>query len=924
MATYSGLISLVKVSDGAQGAPGPAADEYSVQANQEEVLKFKKEGSWSFSPSKLYLIPKKKDEVLIGKNGFNFELSFYSIAERNGEIEEETIVLDREIVTTEEEYVVATEYTEGRTYYSYDGEKYEPITNDDEKPTESNFAEGLYYEFVSQNFNIYSVDTVNNRYIVHFDQMQQVCLHQGKDNDKEFVNKLKELFNKVFFILIFKIKEDEQVKHYYTTKCQNGMSDDMATFSLEAEKIVQAVQNTLLTFTADGLTLKNGAFTIVDNEGDALLGTDGDNLYVKGTIYATDGEFSGKLSAPTGEIGGFEITESQLNSPYTYEKVQLVEEDFEENTYYVFKDDSYQLAETYTEGTEYFKQNVSLVLNGEVGSIYAKDITLGESAKIEKYIQLGTNTRIYNSEFDESGGNILVSENVKISDAGKIFVGNIELDGSSTEGSIQVIDDNENLKWKINGEGTAIFNDIYANNVHLSNTIMEIGTVQNVGSLMIFKDAFAPSSCNGSVLEFNEPTSFKADDWLYNGKYYQVKETSNEGKTITLTSNYADDLQLPLSKFGQANSDFVFSAFGAYDSDNTLNYNFASPYSITLAELLKTGENTPPNFKKRLVLGQLDGAIAGNENVKGIGLYADNVYLKGSLISEGPIHKDIEDEYYSGINTDSGAQMPIYVDSDQTIPYFPDSRIETGEDDNKKTEYITGEILFWAGARKNTKGEVDIENSPFRVDSLGNLYAGSGYFKGSIISEATISAALLRTARIEGYDVESNTQALLTICGHDTSKSISLQDQAHGEVFSISNDGLSSQNVNFIAVGTEGVSSIGIFKNTNTSNISFTNEFDSDSDLVRLAYRKKENNTNDKKTLINLEFKDDLKIRYETNENNKTPIAEIGQIESVFNSNMIFNKNIQYSTLLEYKKVKDGYDLYVNDIPQQEQKEESE
>jgi hypothetical protein len=80
-------------------------------------------------------------------------------------------VLDRKTVTTEEEYVVATEYTEGRTYYFYDGEKYEPIINDDEKPTEDNFAEGLYYEFVSQNFNIYSVDTVNNRYIIHFDQM---------------------------------------------------------------------------------------------------------------------------------------------------------------------------------------------------------------------------------------------------------------------------------------------------------------------------------------------------------------------------------------------------------------------------------------------------------------------------------------------------------------------------------------------------------------------------------------------------------------------------------------------------------------------------------------------------------------------------------------------------------------------------------
>ena len=48
-------------------------------------------------------------------------------------------------------------------------------------------------------------------------------------------------------------------------------------------------------------------------------------------------------------------------------------------------------------------------------------------------------------------------------------------------------------RWEINGDGSAIFNDIYADNVHLSNTILEVGTVQSVGSLMLFKDSWAIS-----------------------------------------------------------------------------------------------------------------------------------------------------------------------------------------------------------------------------------------------------------------------------------------------------------------------------------------------------------------------------------------------------------------------------------------------
>jgi hypothetical protein len=43
------------------------------------------------------------------------------------------------------------------------------------------------------------------------------------------------------------------------------------------------------------------------------------------------------------------------------------------------------------------------------------------------------------------------------------------------------------------------------------------------------------------------------------------------------------------------------------------------------------------------------------------------------------------------------------------------------------------------------------------VDTYGNIYAGSGYFEGSVISKATISAAKMQTAVLEGWDSSSSS-----------------------------------------------------------------------------------------------------------------------------------------------------------------------
>ncbi len=59
--------------------------------------------------------------------------------------------------------------------------------------------------------------------------------------------------------------------------------------------------------------LENGSFSFADGK----LSYENNTLAVKGTVYASDGEFSGRITAKTGQIGGFYISSSSDHSPYT-------------------------------------------------------------------------------------------------------------------------------------------------------------------------------------------------------------------------------------------------------------------------------------------------------------------------------------------------------------------------------------------------------------------------------------------------------------------------------------------------------------------------------------------------------------------------------------------------------------------------------
>jgi hypothetical protein len=62
------------------------------------------------------------------------------------------------------------------------------------------------------------------------------------------------------------------------------------------------------------------------------------------------------------------------------------------------------------------------------------------------------------------------------------------------------------------------------------------------------------------------------------------------------------------------------------ESSNPI-YPFANSNSITFSSFFFNENSGALEYNKKLVLGSLEGI----ENLTGLGLYADNVFLKGSL-----------------------------------------------------------------------------------------------------------------------------------------------------------------------------------------------------------------------------------------------------------------------------------------------------
>lgn len=586
-------------------------------------------------------------------------------------------------------------------------------------------------------------------------------------SDEEKKYNFKEILLSSSSTLTLEIREKQSSKFLTNIflLCSFGTSDDMAKFSVTAQGIEASVGSGKLSFDRSGLIIKNSGLTILDEFDNPLLQHTEDGLYIKG-----NGEFTGAVSANSGNIGGVFIDEEgNLIGGISYDSEGNIT--------------SYSYCFRSNGNLEANKGNIGGIListDGLVGGydesdnsfgfkltkdglIEANNIEIGANAKIANYLQLGENCFIYNTDITSNEYFIKASNFLTISKDGTLILKNEENGKTiSLNGRKSSISGNN---WNIT-PNQATFNNVTVKGT-IKTAVFEKGKVSTISGLIMIR----PSSSIVSAykkedeekyviyLKSKMPSNMKNHYCEILSQFYTVfdsvenedgetevlylikgikkeselinlAEESLENYTI-LSPSFEDEL---IIDYGNNNDDKIAIGLNYSNNDAAL-----PPCAISVIENTFDEEGYK-QAKGRVVLGKMDGTYGG---LTGYGLYADNVYLNGSLISEGK-------DYYSGINTSSNIYMPD--------THFKES----------------GPILFWAGAKKELDGsitDVSIQNAPFKVDTLGNMYAGSGYFEGSVISRATITAAEIQTAILTGWSDEKGvSQAALTIRAQDAIK----------------------------------------------------------------------------------------------------------------------------------------------------------
>lgn len=521
-----------------------------------------------------------------------------------------------------------------------------------------------------------------------------------------------------------------------------GMNKDMAQLSVNAGNIVASMQKSQLVFGGDGLTIKNGSFKIIDTENvdengkpiSLLYADDDGNLTLEGCIKAESGYFKGDITSAQGTIGGFEIKGNTFISTKTEKGVPYI------------------------------------TLDGENGSIKAQNIELGIGAKISDYIMLGNNVKLTGKKTGTKPLEFLTIENegkkvISFSEKGNIKVGAdqsncIVIDGES--GSIYTQNFSAGAGWKIDPQ-LSTFNNV-AIRGSISACVFEYGEIQTIGGMMLIRPSskiksqkiivFTDENNNSrevTQIFVENATTFVAPKGEEENRYCIIKDLESIYKVLAVQADDESEHWVILdSKIEQ---DYVGSPLTLLGKNGEIGIginssNITTPMPATSMSVFefqsgKSDQNqndTVHTLTPHIILGKLPndskyGAAAGT-----YGLYAENVRLTGSLVTQS-----IEGAACSGITTSYGSL--------ENKPISSVLRDHFGE------AFLPSEILLWAGATGDSIGE--IEKSNFFVDRDGNMYAGKALLRGSIITEATITASEIVTAKIIGNGTNGNPALLI-------------------------------------------------------------------------------------------------------------------------------------------------------------------
>lgn len=556
-----------------------------------------------------------------------------------------------------------------------------------------------------------------------------------------------------------------------------------------------------------------------------------------GKLVGASGSFSGDLTATSGHIGGFIISEEKLESI-----------------------------------SEKENGDANIILNGANGNIIAENISLGNGAEVKDQISFkgADETVAYLQNPTLHDGVVLSAGELKLKTSGLLEFGDIKISGDEENPTIH------SSLWSIDKD-KAIFNNVIAQGGTIENVVFKNSSVQSAGGLMIFKPSF--------TAHFKSKVYVLSNDIIaLEGKQYFTKTESGAyeitiikvgdpvpSNTYEITSTYTfiieDNAEMSLASGDQVlvegtegiinsvsknevyidflNNNLEFSETCSitklYSSTTSINYTLTTDSTPLLGKIyyklngndyievsFTEGESFGEGqyYEKQVHTTLDDSVLIGISSIEpnsmnsiatdchlfrsgltvtapkissegkvsypkipnlflgdltaigksGYGLYGDNVYLNGTLTTQVPSEGL---PTYAGVNTLSGVQ----------------------KDDND-----TQKIVFWAGSSSD-KAEA-IREAPFQVTDKGNLYAKAGTFTDSVFTDSTITGsqiygADIYTASIHGWNKDQNQSGGLSI--YNTSQGIIFKTEKdiNGEekvLFQINGNKFSTPNKDFISI----------------------------------------------------------------------------------------------------------------------------
>lgn len=745
MASFTGSITLASVYD------GDPAEGYRIESNQGQIYKFyNTEQQITFTPDilNIWVIKNENnsDTILIPGTDYNTTLEILGWDE----------ITDIWTFASDFEVEIPISYGESETI----------ITETDYL---RKYIRNIENNIISFTLSpIFSATPTNNNTTAQIDTFNNLKQKISEENIYLIIKLYDNSGN---------ITSSHSLGVYQTFPLEFGTSDDMAKFRITSNAIQAAVDNSMLTFDGSyGLTIKNGGIRIFNDHyienippdpiptntyyeynghdyiltqdehpqesktyythvNDQLFGyNETGGLFIKGnseftgTVYATAGSFTGEVNAQTltgnkGYIGGWILKENGLYSndnlafnsnityyeyndgtyqPVNYDEPNLLK------TYYVLVDNTY-IPLNIADVVDTTNTSIQLMSNDNgVGNIKATYIELGEGATIKKSICLNESNPkvyIYNPNDSEAGGKFLEAGNVTLTQDGILNLGNIILDGVNS---------------RIYGTRFSITPDVASfENVTVSGkiatTVFETNHTQAVGGSMFFKPSYKITSVSGTQITLDTNYPNESGNYIYlvrkdgtlETKYYQINNVNNN--IVTLDTAPSQDVTYN-TLIDLGTNDSVIIGVNSNDSG----VKGLLPRGITISKF-NINNNEEQFSKPKVFIGDLSHAEI-DPNITGFGLYSENVFLTGSLITQ------VQNSYYAGVNTLDGVI-------------------------NNKFSNDPSEIIFWAGSEDTTPA--NIKEAPFQVTRQGSIYATRGRFTGEITSSD------IYTSRIHGTNNSS-------------------------------------------------------------------------------------------------------------------------------------------------------------------------